>query len=62
MTSVIENQVRHRRYISRHLMGRAVDVRIRDMSTEEQGIFTALARSLHLNPLREEDHYHLQFS
>jgi hypothetical protein len=43
-------------------MGRAVDVRIRDMSTEEQGIFTALARSLHLNPLREEDHYHLQFS
>jgi len=61
MTAVIENQVRHRRYISRHLIGRAVDVRIRDMSTEQRKIFDNLAKALHLTPLREEDHYHLQF-
>ncbi len=61
MTGVIENQVQHRRYISRHLMGRAVDVRTRDMSTEEHRVFDALARNLGLDPLREEDHEHLQF-
>jgi hypothetical protein len=61
MTSVIENQVRQRSYVSWHLIGRAVDVRTRYMSGGEERVFDSLARSLRLSPLSEEDHVHLQF-
>jgi peptidoglycan hydrolase-like protein with peptidoglycan-binding domain len=61
MTSVIENQMRHGTYISLHLRGRAVDIRTRDMSSEENHVVDYLARQLGVRPLDEEDHYHLQF-
>jgi len=61
MTSVIENQMRHGIYLSPHLRGRAVDIRTRDMSGEQRRIFDLLAVDLHLRPLSEQDHYHLQF-
>jgi hypothetical protein len=61
MTAVIEDQVRHRTYISLHLTGRAVDVRTRDMLGDEKNVFYSLATHVGVRPLDEEDHYHLQF-
>jgi hypothetical protein len=64
MTSVIENQVRHRTFISLHLTGRAVDVRTRDMSAADTHVFDSIVRNFAgtIRVLAEEDHYHLQFS
>jgi peptidoglycan hydrolase-like protein with peptidoglycan-binding domain len=63
MTSVIEDQVQDDTYISPHLRGRAVDVRTRDMSSEDYEVFDSLAD--HFRPgmqvREEEDHDHLQF-
>ena len=63
MTSVIEDQVQDDTYISPHLSGRAVDLRTRDMSSEDYEVFDSLAD--HFRPgmqvREEEDHDHLQF-
>jgi hypothetical protein len=63
MTRVIERQVAHHEYISRHLRGEAVDVRSNDMSSEQRKAFEDAVGHI-LGPHRlipETDHLHLQF-
>ncbi len=68
MTRQIEDQIRHHRFISRHLRGNGVDVRMRDMSPGEKRAFErAVDDVLHLDArghhrwFLETDHYHVQF-
>jgi hypothetical protein len=68
MTAVIENQVAHGTYLSRHLHGQGIDVRKRDMSSHDSQAFErAVDDVLHLDArgehrwFREEDRYHVQF-
>jgi hypothetical protein len=68
MTSVIQKQIAHGRYISRHLRGNGVDVRIRDMSQDQRQAFEdAVDHVLHVDIhgkhhwFHETDHYHVQF-
>ncbi|MBV8055101.1 MAG: hypothetical protein JO071_07665 [Deltaproteobacteria bacterium] len=68
MTSIIENQIAHGRYISHHLRGEGVDVRMRDMTLYEKRAFEnavdhilgLYARDRH-HWFLETDHYHVQF-
>ena len=63
MTKVIEDQVKKGIYLSRHLRAGAIDVRSRDMSSEEREYFRqaikGVAKSFILE--RKPPHWHLQF-
>lgn len=61
MTRVIEAQVSRHEYISRHLRGRAVDVLINDMSSDQLSVFIQAAHHARAQTLPETNHYHLQF-
>ena len=68
MTSIIENQIAHGRYIPRHLRGEGVDVRIRDMTLYEKRAFEKAVDHIlgldargHHRWFLETDHYHVQF-
>jgi hypothetical protein len=61
MSEVIERQVARGEYISRHLGGEAVDVRKRDMSSDEQHILKMVAKDLGYGaPVDEVDNLHFQ--
>lgn len=60
MQAVIEKQVKSGTYISRHLSGKGVDVRSRDMSEDDKREFRKAAESAGFSVLEESDHLHLQ--
>lgn len=62
MSRVIQTQVSKHVYISRHLDGKGVDVRTRTMSSSQKEVFQKACRQvLGQGPIKEADHYHLQF-
>jgi len=68
MTGVIQGQIARGRYISPHLWGNGVDVRMRDMSQDEKRAFERAIDDIlgldargHHRWFLETDHYHVQF-
>lgn len=47
------------RYLSRHLTGRAVDIRIKDLSTEQRAALERATMDLSGRALMESDHLHI---
>lgn len=63
MTEVIENQIKNKVFISRHLTGKAFDVRNLDMTAKQQSIFKQVAQTIGGVTLLQEGkppHFHLQ--
>lgn len=63
MAKVIEGQVKKGKYLSRHLRAGAVDVRSRDMSSEEREFFRQAIKGVAKSFILEKKppHWHLQF-
>ncbi len=63
MTTVIEEQIKKGKYISKHLKAGAVDVRSRDMSATEKEAFKKAAKGVAVSVILETKppHFHLQF-
>ena len=63
MTKAIEGQVKKGKYISKHLRAGAIDVRSRDMSSEEREHFRQAAKGVAKSFILETKppHWHLQF-
>lgn len=58
MTAVIQRQVDRDVYISRHLLGQAVDIRL---STASQPVLNRIVRGMGGRLVVEIDHYHIEF-
>jgi len=65
MTAVIESQMKRKIFISRHLTGRAFDVRNQDMTARQQSIFKQVAQSVGGVTVLQEGkppHFHIQLT
>ncbi len=62
MRAVVERQVAGGVYLSRHMTGYAIDLRVNDLAEEARNHLDAAARALGAAPLTENDHRHVQFS
>jgi hypothetical protein len=65
MAAVIESQMKRKVFISRHLTGRAFDVRNQDMTAKQQGIFKQVAQSVGGVTVLQEGkppHFHIQLT
>jgi SpoU rRNA methylase family enzyme len=65
MTAVLESQMKRKVFISRHLTGRAFDVRNQDMTAKQQGIFKQVAQSVGGVTVLQEGkppHFHIQLT
>lgn len=65
MTEVIESQIKQGVFISRHLTGRAFDVRNKDMSAKQQAAFKQVAQTVGgvtVLPEGKPPHFHVQLT
>jgi hypothetical protein len=63
MAAVIEKQIRNKVYISKHLTGKAFDVRSRDMTTNQKKTFKQVVQTIGGLTMIEEGkppHFHIQ--
>lgn len=61
MKAVIDGQVRNGDLISKHLIRRGIDLRIRDLTTKERGALERAARKVGAKLKMEGDHLHGEF-
>ncbi len=65
MTEVVENQIKSKNFISKHLTGRAFDVRSKDMSPNQKKVFKQVVQTIGGASMIEEGkppHFHLQLT
>lgn len=65
MSAVIEKQVANKVFLSRHLTGRAFDVRNKDMTPKQQNIFKQVIQTIGgmtLLPEGKPPHFHVQLT
>jgi hypothetical protein len=65
MTLVIESQIKNKVFISKHLTGRAFDVRNIDMTSKQQGAFKQVAQTVGgvtVLPEGKPPHFHIQLT
>ncbi|HEY0322611.1 MAG TPA: hypothetical protein VGC66_16780 [Pyrinomonadaceae bacterium] len=65
MTAVIESQIKSKVFISRHLTGRAFDVRDKDMTAQQQTVFKQVAQTVGgvtVLPEGKPPHFHIQLT
>jgi hypothetical protein len=65
MTAVIESQVERGVFISRHLTGKAFDVRNKDMTAKQQAVFKQVAQTIGgvtVLPEGKPPHFHVQLT
>lgn len=61
MTRVIEAQIRRGVYISRHMLGRAFDIRSKGPNGAKLSVLQEVAQSMGGRVLVEKNHYHVEF-